>query len=159
MSLLQSALPKSAGTFSKATECTSLMTSHCSVLLLEATHNESGIFSHGFQLDVQFINILWCGCQWLESHTVLSSWILGSCLFISCYRTSGPIFSSSKCVDILILGHQMMVQMVIRSFLFNLSLFTSEECWKPIRRQYGSILDFVNSYMSEWEVTEVTMTL
>ena len=50
-------------TFTKATECTSLMISHCSILLLAATHNESGIFSHGFQLDVLFINRLWYGCQ------------------------------------------------------------------------------------------------
>lgn len=56
--------PKPAGTFSRAAEATSLMISHLTILLLAATHrNESDLFSHGFQLDAQFINMPLCGCQ------------------------------------------------------------------------------------------------
>lgn len=65
------------------------------------TENESGRFTHGFQLDAQFINMLLCGCRWCESYTVSKQLILSlrACLYVSCNMTPCLFPTNRKWVE------------------------------------------------------------
>lgn len=94
--------PKSAGTFSKAAESTSLMISRRTLLLLAATHrNESDLFSHGLQLDAQFINMPLCSCQRWDFYISKQLDPVSPSLFLYLllHMTSCPFSPSRKWVE------------------------------------------------------------
>lgn len=127
------------------------MISCCSLLQLVASmENGSGGFSHGFQLNAQFINMLQCDCQGRDPHTV-SICPEAQSLFCISYSDIPGLPSMGSWRRQMTTGHQMMVQVIIiRSSLIICSyILTMKACWEFIGMCYRGILDFESTFESE----------